>query len=211
MIKPFGNTTLADIFMEKLENINKISKYPFDDIVIGIYPGDKTLYEKSKSYNIKVIDRNEYSATIATKANEILSFLAPYNQTHLMWINATAPFLEIRTIVDIANFFKEKKNIESIHLVKDLKNWIWENNQRINVNDSSLTRVQEARPLLQSVHILHLYNRKFMMDTGAYWGMKENDPYLYKVEDGIEFLDIDTDLDFKICESIYERMYRKRE
>jgi len=42
-----------------------------------------------------------------------------------------------------------------------------------------------------------------MLETGAYWRLIKNDPFLYIVEDNAEFLDVDTELDFKVCETMY--------
>lgn len=205
MTKPFADTTIADINLKKLEELKKDNKC-FDNIIVAICPKDKKLYEKAHNYGVKLVDRSEHSVTKATKVNDINEHLNDFNQSHILWLNASAPFVTLDNLKIMANVFLRNYEYDGIHLVKNNRNWFWKDNEIINVVDTSLTRLQECEPFLESIHSHYLYNREYMLETGSYWKFEVNNPYLYIVEEAIDYMDVDTQFDFKLCEHIYESL-----
>ena len=204
MIRKFFNTTLFDIYMEKLELISS-EKHPFSDIVIALYEGDKTLWSKAQNFNVKIQKRNEFSAKHGKLLSDILHYLRDYREQYIMWINSSLPFLSVSTILEAANRFRKKTEIKSLHCVKRKYNWFWNNTNSsmpINVEDKSHTRTQDCLPIYESVHAFHIFDREFMLDNNAYWDFTENNPYLMEVPDDLEFMDINTEKDFVMCESL---------
>ena len=200
MVRPFYDTTMADIMMSKLEKLNK--NY---STILAIYPGDKRLSAKIKDYDIEIVERNKHSVTDANRCNETCSFLKDFEYSHVLWLNASAPFITIKTIKNVIKKFKEDKSVESIHVVKEINNWIWNIDfNPINLSNLSFTRTQECNKTYASIHVLHLYNREYMLQTGRYWTLEPNNPFFYVVKDDFEFLDVDTEFDFRLCELIYQ-------
>lgn len=198
LTRKFANTTLADVAMRKLEKLQQITP-----TIVAIYPGDKEIYEKAQSYNLSIKDRTKKSITTATKCNEICSFLKDFEFSHIIWLNATAPFIRLKTVLDLKGMFEDDETIESMHFIKENKNWFWDSNHNSINMELDVTRTQDAGTIYESIHTMHLYNRKYMLETGAYWSGNNDDPRFLLVEDNIEWLDIDTITDFKICEAIY--------
>jgi|TARA_B100001971_G_C18009532_1_gene441651 CMP-N-acetylneuraminic acid synthetase len=192
MVRPFGDKTMADIMMEKLEALS--TSIP---TILALCPDDKELWEKAQNYNITIKKRDRQSVTTATKVNDICNFLEDFDFSHVLWLNSSAPFIKIQTILSVIKLFNKNKLIESIHMIKRSNNWFWNKDfEPINMK-LNLTRIQESDKIYESVHILHLYNRKHMLETGSYWTMKENDPYFLLVKNDVEFFDVDTEEDFK--------------
>ena len=54
MIRPFGDTTLFDIYIDKLKTISQM-KSPFSRVIIGVNKNDETLYNKSKESGLEII------------------------------------------------------------------------------------------------------------------------------------------------------------
>jgi len=208
MIKQFHNTTLTDIVLSKLEYIKKYNN-TFEDITVAICRKDKELYDIASKYNIKITDRNEKSVKTATKTNDINYYLSGFKQNYVVWINGSAPFTTISNIIEVSNQFKNG-DMESIHLIKERKNWFWKNNQPLNL-ELGKTRTQEIIPIYESIHTFYGYNRKYMLNTGSYWNLQYNNPYLLLQKESIENMDIDTDLDFKICEKIYKEIHETKD
>ena len=50
MTRAFGDTTLYDIYLKKLEEINN-SKRPFSNIIMALNKNDSVLWNKSKKSN----------------------------------------------------------------------------------------------------------------------------------------------------------------
>ena len=206
MTRPFGDITLFKLYLEKLEQIKK-QKHPFDDIILALNPSDKTLCQQAKTYDVKIQNRDYFSSSKATLPKDIYHYLENYKQDYVMWINGCFPFLQIDTIIKVANYFKEHKELNSLHCVKLKQNWFWnpKTNRPFNLEKTSDATTQQSLPIYESVHCFHIHNVKDLIQKNRYWDFKPNDPYLYKLEDSLEFLDIDTQTEFDICESVYNR------
>lgn len=205
MSRYFHNTTLFDIYMEKLETIKKQNNNIFDDIIIAVSKYDKVLWDKANSYSIKIHERDKHSVTKATSLSEIHYYLKDYEQEYIMWLNGSSPFITPDTILFFGDFFK-KESMESLHLIKRRLNWFWLDNENkpINVEKKTHSRSQECQPIYESLQSFHIYNRQFMLENDAPWDFSFNNPYLYKIgEDSIEYYDIDTEEEFHIAEKIY--------
>jgi len=209
MIKPFSDTTLFDIHMNKLEKIKEKNNNIFDDIIVGISEHDETLLKKVNNYNIKIQYRNSHSVTDAKEMSEILDFLKLYNQKYVMWINASSPFISPDTILFFGDFFK-KNNMKSLHVVRRRVNWFWKDGIPINVSKKTKTQTQQCYPIYESLHSFHIYNREYMLNNDAPWDFTPNNPYLYKLnEDSFEFFDVDTEEEFNLAEQMYIAIGRK--
>lgn len=198
LLRDFAGTTLADIAMRKLKKLQQITP-----TIVAIYPGDKELYEKAESYKLYIKDRTKKSVTTAKRNNDICSFLKDLEFSHVIWLNSSAPFIKLKTVLDLKDMFEKDKTIESAHFIRENKNWFWDSNHNsINI-ELSVTRTQDAGTIYESIHTMHLYNREYMLETGSYWTGNNNDPRFILVKPDFEWMDIDTLYDFKLCEAIY--------
>jgi len=201
LTRKFGDTTLFDLYMQKLTEIKKAT--PFN-VVVGINPKDKTLWEISKKYSIEVASRNDTSSRQGSVLNEIFNYLENYDEEYIMWINSCFPFIEPNTLIKIANKFIEDENIKSLHCIRKVDNWFWIDSKPINIKSKKHSRTQDALPIYESVHCTHIFNKQYMFDNCSYFEFTENHPYLYELGHSKEFLDVDTEFDFKLCEAVYK-------
>jgi len=207
MTRSFADTTLFNIYLDKFETIINMDEHPFSDITIALSKKDAKLYAIAEASEIRITDRNDLSIIrsprIETKA--LFHYLKDFDEEYVMWINGCFPFLKAETIVDMANHFIIN-NFKSMHCVKSRHNWFWYNNSKTPMNITpSILATQEQKPLLESVHCMHIFNRKYLLENNRLFRFIRNDPYLYELQDSIEFIDIDTENDFNICEAIYEK------
>lgn len=192
---------MADIMMKKIYALNMMG-YPS---IVAIHKGEKELYKKAKEYGLPIKDRNKKSVTTATKCNDVCHFLKDFEFSHCLWLNSSAPFFKINTIEDIISLFQSYNEIQSIHLIEQVKNWFWDGDFKPINMVKTCTRTQESGLIYKSIHTMHLFNREYMLKTGSYWSLKENDPYFMVVySDNFEYLDVDTKEDFKVCELIWK-------
>jgi CMP-N-acetylneuraminic acid synthetase len=205
LLRKFNDTNMFTIYMDKLQYINDNYRNKFSDIIIAISDKDKGLWDIANTYNIKIQNRSEESSKERDwKISDIHYYLKDYKQYFVLWVNASFPLLRVNTIIDVIDNFNNNK-YKSMHLVKRRYNWFWENGLPINIEDKNCIRTTESRPIYESVHAMHIYNRKYMLENNAYWDFTYDNPHLYEVEDSIEFLDVDTEFEFSLCEDIYER------
>lgn len=205
MIRPFGDTTLFDLYINKFKTISSISN-PFSRIVIGINKNDTVLYDKTKQSDLEIIERDDIS--IAKDIHGLKSthnFLKDINEDYIMTVNACFPFLRINTILEIASFFIESKDIESLTCVRKRYNHFWDSitNKPINNKNPKCISTTTVPPILENVNHILIYKKDHIFKRNACWGYTKNDPYIYIIPESMECLDIDTMLDFKICEALY--------
>lgn len=202
MARSFADTTLFDIYLKKLETLSRL----FPDIIIAVNKNDKILWEKANNSMLTVKERPDSSIAPASVLSSNFSFLKDYDQEFVLWVNGCFPFLKPLTVIEAVVCFVGIDNIKSLHCVREVKNWFWnEEEQPITIRSKNLSRTQDAIPLYESVHCFHIFRRKYLLDHCAYWDFTKNNPYLFKVENSQEFLDIDTELDFDICENLYKK------
>jgi CMP-N-acetylneuraminic acid synthetase len=201
MIRNFSETNLYKIYLRKLEMISK-TKHPFSRIVMAISPTDKTLYKFSKKTNVEIFGRSNQSAT-GSSFLDIYDFLDDFSEDYIMSVNGCSPFLKLETILKIGFFFKNSR-AKGLVCVRERRNDFWDPNSFRNINcKTHHLATQEIPPLLESVRHIMIYDRKFAIENKRYWDLKTIYPFLYKISDDEECLDIDTELEFQICETMW--------
>jgi len=215
MLRPFGDTTLFKIYLDKLVKISKMENSPFSRVVLALNKNDKRLWSIAKKQNspLEIVERNDFSVKEATKPADLFHYLDNYKEEYVVRLNACHPFLQPETIISATKHFIKHPEIKTMTCVKERSNWFWnpETNKPITLVDKSFTTTQQSKTIYESVHALHILNRKDILNN-VLWNLQLNDPYLYVVSDSIEFLDIDTETEFQICEAVwkvYEKLWRK--
>lgn len=208
MTRPFAGSSLYEIYLKKFETISKM-KHPFDNIGMAINRNDKTLWAMSQNAKVPIIERSDQSVTGIRKISEKFHFLKDMEGDYVMWVNGCLPFLKPETIIKAATFFKSaNRDVKSLTSVKYRYNWFWnpETKEAINNKDPECTSTQVSPPLLETAQAFHIFSRQHLLENHSYWNLDKNDPYLYVVQDDIEFLDIDTELDFRVCETLWREI-----
>jgi len=209
LTRPFGDTTLFDIFLNKLENVSKMDN-PFSKIVIPICSSDKLLWNKANDTNLEIVERDEQSVESTNiLPSSIHNYLERFDEDYVLNLNACFPFLKPETIVDVGNYFKDNiDSLKTLCMVKKRFNQFWNviTHQPIN-NREQVLATQSMEPIYEQINAMIIYGREHMLDTDKYWDYTPGNPYLYEVEDSIETLDIDYPLEFDICKGLYNGLF----
>ncbi|MBE3094959.1 MAG: hypothetical protein IMZ52_07990 [Actinobacteria bacterium] len=206
MTRPFGDTTLFNLYIDKLKVMSQMDN-PFSRVVIGVNKNDKTIYGISKKSGLEVIDRDDMSVSREIHSlNSTHNFLKDIEEDYVMTVNACFPFLKVDTILKIANFFNESKDIKSLTCAKERYNHFWDftTHKPINNKDPKCVSTRIISPILENVNHILIYKKEAIFKNNSLWQYTKNDPYIYLVEENEECLDIDTPFDFRICEATYK-------
>jgi CMP-N-acetylneuraminic acid synthetase len=207
MTRSFAGSSLYKIYLEKFEAILGV-KHPFDGVGMAIWEGDKTLWKLSRGTKVPIIGRNEKSVSQGiSRRSEELHFLRERVEDYVMWVNGCLPFLKPETIIEAGAYFKSVGSVKSLTAVRVKHNWYWDSRTKRPINnlDPTCVSTQGCPPLLETVHCFHIFNREYLLMNDSYWGLEDNDPYLYVLKDDWELLDIDTDFDFEYCEEVWRK------
>jgi CMP-N-acetylneuraminic acid synthetase len=205
MTRKFGDSSLYELYLEKFERLYSLNV--FDGVGMAINRNDTKIWAMSQGTNVPIIERNDKSVKGITTRSEELHFLEDIDADYIMWINGCLPFLNTDTIVDAGNLFKNKfPEFKSMTAVREKYTWYWDSitKEAINNKDPKNVYTQRSKPLLETIHAFHIFSRKNLLDNDSYWNLGKNDPYLYTINNEIECMDIDTEVDFKICEIMWK-------
>lgn len=205
MTRPFGDTTLFNLYIDKLKTISQMDN-PFSRIIIGVNQNDKILYGISKKSGLEVIDRDD--ASVSKEIHSLASthsFLKDIEEGYIMTVNACFPFLKVDTILKIADFFCKSNDINSLTCAKERYNHFWDftTHKPINNKDPKCVSTRIIPPILENVNHILIYKKDAIFKYDSLWRYVKNDPYIYLVEENEECFDIDTPFDFRVCEAVY--------
>ncbi len=95
--------------------------------------------------------------------------------------------------------------------VRRRKNWFWSIDHgamtQTNYNGSPTT--QNATPVYESVHAFHIFNRRFLLDTGMYWNTTDYLPAPFIVQDDWQCMDVDYEWEWDALTGVYTK-YRSQ-
>ena len=209
MTRPFGDSTLFEIFLDKFERIASRNT-PFSNVIMCINKNDRVLWNMTKGVqNVRIQERNDFSAREATEPKDLFHYLENYSEDYVMWVNACFPLLSLQSIINGANVFQNNDNIKSLHCVKKVSNWFWDPKtfKPITLDKVSDTTTQQSMPMYESVHCYHIHKISDLLEHNKLWSFKKNDPYLHMVPESVEYLDIDTQTEFEIAEAVWRNKH----
>ena len=194
ILRNFGNTTILDILL------NKFSQLDEDTFFSGY---EEEFQNKCNNYGIRFLQRTKRSASIDGPALDILSFLKNVNYDYLLIVNSCLPFLKLSTIKNFLSHVKNNGYLPTAACIKRSNYFFTNNKKPINFPDDLITMNSKVvEPVLEFANALYFFNRQFFFDNnGRYWDW--NKLNLYTIESEIEVIDIDTETDFLIAESIW--------
>ena len=201
MTRKFLDTNLYKIYLKKLESLS-----PQYKVVMAINKNDTKIWDLTQNTSLEVIERNDKSVAkgISTRSEE-LHFLKDRPETHILWVNGCLPLLKVELIKQIADFYY-LNDIDSLHLIKKRTNWFWDIDKNpINNTDPKCVSTQGCPHVYESIHAIQLFNKENLLTNNSYWNYtNDKDPYLYEVEDSLDFYDIDSEFEFQLAEKLYK-------
>lgn len=199
MIRPFADTTLMDIVLEKLEK----SSIPNQNVWCSVY--EPELKDLCSKYPFNVFNRSEKSAmSEGTPLTEIYEWWDEIPQKYVVLINACCPFVKTGTIEGFFNDYL-KSDTDGMFAVMDKKNYFWdEDGTFLTPLKEDVMNTKTAKIIREAAHCLYAGSLE-KIGQGVWMGdfNKPNDIELWSMAER-ECLDIDYEWQFKMCESLYK-------
>jgi len=204
IIRPFANSTLLDIGIQK---VLKSKILPHENIYVGVY--EQELINVVKKYKIKVFKRSKKSAN--SEGSPITEYYEFWNKIpfkYVIMFNVCHVLLNIKTIDKFIDTYRKTKS-KGLFGVIEKKNYIWNKNKNLitkapkkksTMNTKYLDVIYEAAHCLYAGKLSDIGKEIWM---GTY---KKNDPQLFAVPEEESF-DIDFEWQFKVAEILYKNKY----
>ena len=200
MIRPFYDTDLLEIALEKLNQLSY-----FDHRFIAI--AEESLINKASKYrNIEVLKRNKES--VESGPHHPMITFEHYTRVpteYFFVINSCAAFLSLDSIRKAYDIFQETDYRAYISAV-ETRDWIFDLQGKplTHRNPNTFQNTSDGEVYLRATHAFYIANRNYFSENdGKLWDLKINDPYLIRMPLEESF-DVDTELDFEVSELVYK-------
>lgn len=194
-IKPFAGTSLLEIKIKQLKQIN------FIDRIVVSSDCDKML-EIAKKYKVDIHIRDEYFASSEANNSEFFRNLATgIEGKYLMYSPVTCPLISKETYFDCINTFQNEE-VENLVTVSPVKHHMWLNGKPLNYDIKNSPNSQDLPDIYQLTYGVCIISRENMIK----YGNIVTDNPTFKILDEIESLDIDTEFDFIVAEHIHNKL-----
>jgi len=202
MLKPFSNTTLIDISLNLLNQLN--------DVALYFGAGEHELIDRLSSFpNIKLLQRDEDALNLDFPLTTIFQCFRDIKEDYILKLNPCSPFLSLQTIQKLIEFWNLHQYRSVTSVIQD-NGWYYSlDGTPLNVVDPKRGDTKTSEKVFKVAHAFHIFEKQRFFDTGQIWTNTKNDPYLYEIPHEESF-DIDYEYEFLMCESIYEKRLVKK-
>ena len=204
MIRPFANTTLMDLCIEKIKRSKILPESNF-----FICVRDSELIEKGNEHGINIFKRSQ--ASINSEGERISEIFEWYNKLpfkYVIMVNACCTLLKTETIDRFVQAYTESDK-NGMFGVIEKKNYFWrENGEFLTPFDKDSINTKTAEPIYEAAHCLYAGSMK---DIGNDIWMgdfnKKGEVELFTVPEE-ETFDIDHEWQFNVAETLYKQRFR---
>ena len=167
----------------------------------------KYLY-KNKFKKVIIDKRTDSLCKSTTRTDDLIKYVPKItNSEHILWTHVTSPFFNKNDYESAIKIYKKKiKSYDSLLGVSKVQDYIYDKKNPINFNKKKekWPRTQTLKKLFMVNNAIFITSRKNYINLSDRIG---NKPYLMEIEK-IKSFDVDWPEDFKIAESIYEKIYK---
>jgi len=194
-IRPFGDTNLLEMKLKTLKKVRNIDK-------IVVNSESDRLLQVGIDYDVDVHKRDPYYATSEVNNSEIHGHIADVTETDTIILGQVInPFISVETYEKAIDKFNET-DIDSLTSVSDVKGHLWQDNKPLNYDVRNVPNSQDLPDIKLLNYGITIIDRNVMKEVR---GVVGHNPGFWETSD-LESIDIDTEFDWMVAESLYLRM-----
>jgi CMP-N-acetylneuraminic acid synthetase len=202
MIRPFANTTLFEISIQKMLDSKIIPK---DQLYLSLY--DQELIDIAKKYNCNIFYRSKESANAEKSLQQCYEWWDKLPFKYVVYLNSCHPLITTNTIDNFIQTYINNDYNGLFGVIKK-KQYFWNKNHELVtpwpegykiLNTKAVEETYEAAHTLYAGRMDLIGQDIFM---GSFQGV--NDPVLFEMDE-LECFDIDFPWQFDIAEVLYEK------
>lgn len=189
--KMYDGTPLMVLLQKTLLSINRLDEiYVFcSDEVIQDYIIDGVRFIKRSP----ALDQNN-----ATPQMIISEFIGKIDADIYAFCHVTSPFVSTNSINQCIDSILSS-NFDSAFTAQRMQKLLWLNNSPFNFDASNIPRTQDLPCIFSEVSAAYFFTKELFLQTKRRIGFK---PFICELN-SIESIDIDTESDFLIADSVY--------
>jgi len=200
MLKPFSNTTLFEIAIQKLL---KSTIIPKDNIYVSVFEDE--LKEVANKYGLNIFHRSEESANNDNSLQRIYEWHDKLPFKYVVKVNGCSPLLKTETIDGFVSKFLEQSS-ENLFGVIPQKDYFWNKDGKLITpwpDGQTIMNTKAVEVTYKAAHVLYaspmelISKDMFMGDFELEGGIT-----MYPMEE-LECFDIDYQWQFDVAEQLY--------
>ena len=192
--RPFAGTTLLE---HKIETLKKVKG--LDDIIVS--SDGQHVLDIAIAAGVKTHLREEYYASAKCSGSEFFQNLArSITADVLVYSPPTSPFVSPET-VELAISKYKTEDCDSVATVHPVKHHMWLNNKPMNYDILNSPNSQDLPEVQRITYGVCINSSKNVIKCKNVVGLR---PHLLEIDE-IESVDIDTMLDFRFAEYLFEQ------
>jgi len=196
-IREFGDTTLLELRVNILKKVKGISK-------IQVNSDCDIILQKAKELGVETFKRDHIYATDEADGKMVYECLSNACPTGIMLIAFTpTPFIDENDYQKCIDLFNEEM-CDSVISVQHKKDYMFHDKKPVNFNPLKTCKSQDLPKYYNMTFGVTIVRTDFVKKNHSIW--TEN-PFFYEVDE-LKALDIDTNMDFLICEEIYKKQIK---
>jgi len=196
-IRNFADTTLLELRVEILKKVKGISK-------IQVNSDCDIILNKAKELGVETFKRDPKYASDEADGKMVYECLSNACPTEIMLIAFTpTPFIDENDYQNCIDIFNNE-TCDSVISVQHKKDYMFHDKKPVNFNPLKTCKSQDLPKYYNMTFGVTIVRTDFVKKNHSIW--TEN-PYFYEVDE-LKALDIDTNMDFLICEEIYKKKIR---
>ena len=197
MLRPFADSTLFEIALDKILSSDYIPK---ENFYASLY--DEDLKSIAESKNVNIYHRSEHSVSESKDTRVVSEWHDKLDYKYFVSINPCCPLLQIQTIENFVKYYLECPH-EGLFGVRSVKNFYWNSDGELITKYPGALDTKCVENTYEAAHCLYAGSMD-RISKGIYLGhFTKNDPVLYMIEEK-ETFDVDYEWQFRSAEVLYE-------
>ena len=198
--RPFAHSSLLELKIDQLTD---------EELTVYVNSDSDEILEIADLAGAECIKREPQYATDDVSINEVYKNLAQsVDHEHILFAHATSPLVSKESLIDCLSRYGEFAALDfpeydSLATVTYLHKFLWFEDMAINYDPNEMPRSQDLPDYYVLNFAFNILPRQFMIANENIIGKNF---YPYELNE-LEAYDVDTEVEFRIAESIYMDFY----
>ena len=196
-LKPFAGSSLLEVKLRRLKQINTIQR-------VVVSSDCEEMLSVAKSHGLETHKREEYFASSdATNSEFFRNIAESIDADHIMYSPVTCPLISKETYYECIRKY-QSESVENLVTVSPVKHHMWLDGKPLNYDIDNSPNSQDLPDIYSITYGICLISKDNMVN---YSNIVTKNP-TFHILDEIEAIDIDTEFDFMVAETVYEKIER---
>lgn len=195
-IRPFHNSNMLTLKVQQALRLDDVNK-------VIVTSDDKQMLEIADSLGAIALERDPYYASDTVPMGDVYVHLASsLSCKDILWTPVTSPLVKDETIQKCIEIYKHETEFDSVVTANIIKEYLWLNDTAINYDPKNHPRSQDLPDIYALNFAVNILPRQLMIKNKNILG----DKFYSLMLDEVEAVDVDTEFDFMIAESLYKQL-----